>query len=139
MAHPNYDEFWQARNLLPHLEAVGALGPAVMTVGGWFDAEDLYLVLHTPVGEVVADAGKIGAITFFSETVAPIGIEQKMVAGPKGFCDLAEVGYGEDLAWTCVGESDDRRGAEAGFEWCFINENLAAVEVPGSVHVRPTV
>lgn len=37
--HPNYDEFWQARNLLPHLKNVA---PAVMTVGGWFDAEDLY-------------------------------------------------------------------------------------------------
>jgi len=37
--HPNYDEFWQARNLLPHLKQVA---PAVMTVGGWFDAEDLY-------------------------------------------------------------------------------------------------
>ena len=38
-AHPNYDEFWQKRNLLPHLKKVA---PAVMTVGGWFDAEDLY-------------------------------------------------------------------------------------------------
>jgi putative CocE/NonD family hydrolase len=37
--HPNYDEFWQKRNLLPHLKKVA---PAVMTVGGWFDAEDLY-------------------------------------------------------------------------------------------------
>ena len=37
--HPNYDEFWQARNLLPHLKNIK---PAVMTVGGWFDAEDLY-------------------------------------------------------------------------------------------------
>ncbi|MCK6449076.1 MAG: CocE/NonD family hydrolase [Planctomycetes bacterium] len=37
--HPNYDEFWRARNLLPHLERVA---PAVLTVGGWFDAEDLY-------------------------------------------------------------------------------------------------
>jgi hypothetical protein len=37
--HPNYDAFWQARNLLPHLKKVA---PAVMTVGGWFDAEDLY-------------------------------------------------------------------------------------------------
>lgn len=36
--HPNYDEFWQKRNLLPHLKNVM---PAVMTVGGWFDAEDL--------------------------------------------------------------------------------------------------
>ena len=37
--HPNYDEFWQKRNLLPHLNEVD---PAVMTVGGWFDAEDLH-------------------------------------------------------------------------------------------------
>lgn len=36
--HPNYDEFWQKRNLLPHLKNIGH---AVMTVGGWFDAEDL--------------------------------------------------------------------------------------------------
>jgi putative CocE/NonD family hydrolase len=39
VAHPNYDDFWQARNLLPHLKNVA---PAVMIVGGWFDAEDLY-------------------------------------------------------------------------------------------------
>jgi len=37
--HPNYDEFWQKRNILPHLKNIS---PAVMTVGGWFDAEDLY-------------------------------------------------------------------------------------------------
>jgi len=37
--HPNYDDFWQKRNLLPHLNNIK---PAVMTVGGWFDAEDLY-------------------------------------------------------------------------------------------------
>jgi putative CocE/NonD family hydrolase len=42
--HPNYDEFWQARNILPHLKKVA---PAVMTVGGWFDAEDLYGALNT--------------------------------------------------------------------------------------------
>ena len=42
--HPNYDAFWQARNLLPHLRNVA---PAVMTVGGWFDAEDLYGALQT--------------------------------------------------------------------------------------------
>jgi len=37
--HPNYDEFWQKRNILPHLENIDH---AVLTVGGWFDAEDLY-------------------------------------------------------------------------------------------------
>ncbi|MEO1714646.1 MAG: CocE/NonD family hydrolase, partial [Bacteroidota bacterium] len=42
--HPNYDAFWQARNILPHLKNIDH---AVMTVGGWFDAEDLYGPLHT--------------------------------------------------------------------------------------------
>ena len=42
--HPNYDEYWQARNTLPHFNHIK---PAVMTVGGWFDAEDLYGALHT--------------------------------------------------------------------------------------------
>ncbi|WMX15318.1 CocE/NonD family hydrolase [Aureispira sp. CCB-E] len=37
--HPNYDDFWQKRSILPHLKKVNH---AVMTVGGWFDAEDLY-------------------------------------------------------------------------------------------------
>jgi putative CocE/NonD family hydrolase len=41
--HPNYDEFWKKRNILPHLKNVKQ---AVMTVGGWFDAEDLYGPLH---------------------------------------------------------------------------------------------
>jgi putative CocE/NonD family hydrolase len=41
--HPNYDDFWQKRNLLPHLKNIKH---AVMTVGGWFDAEDLYGPLH---------------------------------------------------------------------------------------------
>ncbi|QKJ31615.1 CocE/NonD family hydrolase [Mucilaginibacter mali] len=39
MNHPNYDEFWKARNILPHLTNIK---PAVMTVGGFFDAEDAY-------------------------------------------------------------------------------------------------
>ena len=37
--HPNYDEFWQSRGLIQHLENIK---PAVMTVGGLYDAEDLY-------------------------------------------------------------------------------------------------
>ncbi len=44
MKHGNYDEFWKVRALLPHLKDVKA---AVMTVGGWFDSEDLYGPLNT--------------------------------------------------------------------------------------------
>ncbi|AMJ64921.1 CocE/NonD family hydrolase [Hymenobacter sp. PAMC 26628] len=43
-AHPNYDAFWQARNPRPHLHD---LKTAVLTVGGFNDAEDLFGALHT--------------------------------------------------------------------------------------------
>lgn len=38
-SHPNYDSFWQDRAIAGHLKDVTA---NVMTVGGLFDAEDLY-------------------------------------------------------------------------------------------------
>jgi|TARA_R110002020_G_scaffold199778_2_gene401478 hypothetical protein len=37
--HPDYDEFWQRRGIIQHLKNIK---PAVMVVGGLFDAEDLY-------------------------------------------------------------------------------------------------
>lgn len=37
--HPDYDEFWQKRGIIQHLKDIK---PAVMVVGGLFDAEDLY-------------------------------------------------------------------------------------------------
>jgi len=42
--HPNYDAYWKARSLPQHLKDIK---PAVLTVGGWFDAEDLWGTLHT--------------------------------------------------------------------------------------------
>ncbi len=39
MNHPNYDEFWQSRNLRPHLKNIQ---PAVLTIGGFYDAENLF-------------------------------------------------------------------------------------------------
>lgn len=43
-SHPNYDAFWQKRNILPHLKNIQA---AVMVVGGWYDREDLFGPLQT--------------------------------------------------------------------------------------------
>jgi putative CocE/NonD family hydrolase len=43
MSHGNYDEFWRARDLRPHLKNIKS---AVMTVGGWYDAEDLFGALQ---------------------------------------------------------------------------------------------
>jgi len=36
--HPNYDEHWRSRSLVPHMKGIK---PAVLFVGGWYDAEDL--------------------------------------------------------------------------------------------------
>ncbi|WP_406696143.1 CocE/NonD family hydrolase [Singulisphaera sp. Ch08] len=44
MEHGSYDEFWKARNLRQHLKEIR---PAVLTVGGWFDAENLFGALET--------------------------------------------------------------------------------------------
>lgn len=41
--HPNYDEFWQSRSLWKFMNNVT---PAVLNVGGWFDAEDPMGPLH---------------------------------------------------------------------------------------------
>lgn len=42
--HPNYDTYWRSRGVAQWLKNVQ---PAVLVVGGWFDAEDLYGALHT--------------------------------------------------------------------------------------------
>ena len=39
LKHPAYDNFWKARNVRPHLHDVKA---AVLTVGGYYDTEDLH-------------------------------------------------------------------------------------------------
>jgi len=38
VAHDTYDDYWKARDLSRHMKNIRC---AVMTVGGWFDAEDL--------------------------------------------------------------------------------------------------
>jgi len=42
--HGTRDDFWKARDPRPHYKGAK---PAVMTVGGWFDREDLYGALET--------------------------------------------------------------------------------------------
>ena len=63
--HPNYDEFWQKRSILPHLKNVKH---AVMTVGGWFDAEDLYGPLN-----VYKTLEKNNAGTYNTLVMGPFG------------------------------------------------------------------
>ncbi len=64
--HPNYDSFWKTRDILPHLKNIK---PAVLVVGGWFDAEDLGGTLKTfrtigtqsPVNPGPSGDGSVGA------------------------------------------------------------------------------
>jgi hypothetical protein len=44
ISHDTYTEYWKSRDPLPCLKDITA---AVMTVGGWFDAEDIYGPPHT--------------------------------------------------------------------------------------------
>jgi putative CocE/NonD family hydrolase len=44
MKHGTYDDWWKARNVRQHVKAIK---PAVLTVGGWFDAENLFGALET--------------------------------------------------------------------------------------------
>jgi putative CocE/NonD family hydrolase len=43
MKHGTYDDFWKSRNIRAHLRDIK---PAVLTVGGWFDAENLFGALE---------------------------------------------------------------------------------------------
>lgn len=43
MSHPDYDDFWKARDPRPYLKNIQ---PAVLTVGGLFDAEDCWGAWH---------------------------------------------------------------------------------------------
>ncbi|HEY4223983.1 MAG TPA: CocE/NonD family hydrolase, partial [Myxococcota bacterium] len=45
LAHPNRDAWWQARDPRPQYQS-SVIKPAVLVVGGWFDAEDLWGALH---------------------------------------------------------------------------------------------
>jgi len=44
LRHPDYDEYWQTRDTTHNLKNIRC---AVLTVGGWFDAEDLWGALKT--------------------------------------------------------------------------------------------
>ncbi len=44
IVHDTYDDYWKARNIRRHLKNVK---PAVLVVGGWYDAEDLFGALET--------------------------------------------------------------------------------------------
>ncbi len=63
MRHGTYDEFWQTRDIRRHLNGIK---PAVLTVGGWYDAENLFGALET----------------YKKVEASSPGIENRLVMGP---------------------------------------------------------
>lgn len=56
MAHGTYDQFYQARDPGPRLKNIQA---ALLAVGGWYDAEDLYGPLHVWRSVAALDPGVV--------------------------------------------------------------------------------
>lgn len=87
MAHPNYDEFWRSRNLGDKMKGVTC---AMLTVGGLYDAEDMYGAWN---------------IWFHTGKFNP-GIENRWVMGPWSHGQwsdgsakrLGQVDFGSDTA-----------------------------------------
>ncbi len=79
--HPDYDRFWRERNILPHLTDIR---PAILVVGGWYDAEDLYGTFAT-----------YEAMERFSSG----GEEKRLVVGPWRHGGWAR-GNGDHLGWV---------------------------------------
>jgi uncharacterized protein len=69
--HVTYDDFWKKRRILDHLKGIKH---AVLVVGGWFDAEDLYGALRT----------------YESVEKQNPGIYNTLVMGPFGHGDWAD-------------------------------------------------
>lgn len=62
VSHDTYDEFWRERDVRRHLRK---LRPAVLTVGGWFDAENLH-----------------GPLNLFRSLASNSGKSSSLVMGP---------------------------------------------------------
>lgn len=112
--HPNYDEFWQKRSILPHLRNVDH---AVLTVGGWFDAEDLYgpLSIYKTIEKYSPEA------------------ENKLVMGPWSHGDWARNRTQQTVGFVYFGDSISdfyQKNIEQPFFNRHLKEEITAPELP---------
>lgn len=54
-----YSEYWKSRNMRPHFKGIQA---AMMTVGGWFDAEDLFGPLRLYDANEAGSPGRVNTL-----------------------------------------------------------------------------
>lgn len=59
LAQDVYDAYWQSRNMRPHFKGVTA---AMMTVGGWYDAEDLFGPLRLYDSNEAGSPGQVNTL-----------------------------------------------------------------------------
>lgn len=109
VSHPNLDNFWKLRDPRQYLKNVK---PAVMTVGGWFDAEDLYGTLHT-----------YSAI----ETQNPSTVKNSLVMGPWSHGQWA---YGESRNLGNIYWGTDANEKYHSLELAFFNRYLKGKDLP---------
>ena len=117
VAHPNYDAYWQSRAVPPHLRGVKH---AVLVVGGWFDAEDLY----GPFAVYKTLSRYDGAAT------------TRLVVGPFrhggwGATNVVHTVHG-DLYFGDSLEAKFQRDVEAPFFHAYLKGN-GAVDLPGAL------
>ena len=124
--HDTYDDYWKARNLAPHMHNVTC---AVMTVGGWFDAEDLVgpfktyrsieeknpgientLVIGPWVhgGWARGDGDRLGSVEFAAKTGE---FFRDQIQFPFFERELEGQGQGEAAGGVCLRDGDERLAA----------------------------
>ena len=108
--HPDYDAYWKARALAPHL---GRVDVPVLVIGGWFDAEDF-----------------AGTLAVFRALNARPDSQARLVIGPWAHADcLGGEGRGDTLGGLIFGDglvSD----IQATVELPFLKEHLKGERAP---------
>ena len=91
MAHPDYDGFWKRRSPLQHIREsnLGRRQPAILVVGGEFDAEDCWGALET----------------FKTYASQPYNRKVHFILGPWPHGGWREVGYPDRVESYSLGES----------------------------------
>ncbi|MFC2123900.1 CocE/NonD family hydrolase [Bacteroidota bacterium] len=110
--HPNYDDYWQSRNILPHLKNIKS---AVLTVGGWYDAEDLYgpLKIYRTVEKENPD--------IFNALVMGPWVHGGWHSGRSDGTSLGDIWFGEGISAFFQNE----------LEFSFFMHYLKGIENPG--------
>jgi putative CocE/NonD family hydrolase len=94
MQHGTYDDFWKARNLRPHLKNIK---PAVMTVGGWFDAENLFGALETYKNVEALSPGATNVLVMGPWRHGGWSRDDGSALGPLGFLSKTSEFYREQI------------------------------------------